>query len=60
VFELLVVDEALRALIHQRAPEADLQAAAQQTGLVPMRADGERLVHLGLTSPQELVRVTRD
>jgi general secretion pathway protein E len=60
VFELLVVDEALRALIHQRAPEADLHATAQRTGLVPMRADGERLVRLGLTSPQELVRVTRD
>ena len=60
VFELLVVDEALRALIHQRAPEADLHATAQRTGLVPMRADGERLVRLGLTSPQELMRVTRD
>ncbi|GAB4088348.1 GspE/PulE family protein [Hydrogenophaga soli] len=60
VFELLTVDDTLRALIHSRAPEADLLAAAQANGLALMRADGERLVAEGITSREELLRVTRD
>jgi general secretion pathway protein E len=60
VFELLTVDDTLRALIHARAPEAELSAAAQATGMVLMRTDGERLVAQGITSREELLRVTRD
>jgi general secretion pathway protein E len=29
-------------------------------GMVLMREDGERLVQLGITKPEELLRVTRD
>jgi general secretion pathway protein E len=60
VFELLVTDDAIRAQIHSRASEADIRSAAQATGMVLMREDGERLVRLGLTSREELLRVTRD
>jgi general secretion pathway protein E len=60
VFELLVTDDAIRAQIHNRASEADIRAAAQAAGMVLMREDGERLVRLGLTSREELLRVTRD
>ena len=37
-----------------------LLAAAQANGLTLMRADGERLVAEGITSREELLRVTRD
>jgi general secretion pathway protein E len=60
VFELLVTDDAIRAQIHSRASEADIRAAALASGMVLMREDGERLVRLGLTSREELLRVTRD
>ena len=60
VYELMVVDDALRALIHNQAPEAELLAAARAGGFVPMREDGERLVAEGTTSLEEVLRVTRD
>jgi general secretion pathway protein E len=60
VFELLVTDEPIRALIHNRAAEAELRSAALAGGMSLMRDDGERLVAAGLTSREELVRVTRD
>jgi len=60
VFELLETDDTLRALIHNRAAEADIRAAALAKGMVLMREDGERLVALGITTREELVRVTRD
>ena len=60
VFELLVTDDAIRAQIHQKASEAEIRAAAIQGGMTLMRDDGERLVQSGITSREELVRVTRD
>ncbi|MDO8449322.1 MAG: type II secretion system ATPase GspE [Rhodoferax sp.] len=60
VFELLVTDDAIRAQIHSRASEADIRAAALAAGMTLMREDGERLIQSGVTSREELVRVTRD
>jgi general secretion pathway protein E len=60
IFELLATDEAIRGLIHERAPEAEIRSAALQAGMQFMRDDGQRLVAGGVTSLQELVRVTRD
>ena len=60
VYELMTVDERMQALIHARAPESELIAAARGAGLRSMREDGERLVAAGITSMEELLRVTRD
>ena len=60
VFELLEVDDHIRALIHNRAAESELLAAARATGLVLMREDGHRLLTQGITSQEELLRVTKD
>ncbi len=60
IFELLSTDDELRALIHAQASEADLRACAQRHGMRLMREDGERLVAQGITSREELLRVTRD
>ena len=60
VYELMVVDDALRALIHNRAAESERFTAARAHGFVPMREDGERLVAEGITSLEEVLRVTRD
>ena len=60
VFELLVVDDAIRSQIHSQASEADIRAAALASGMTLMRDDGERLVRSGITTPEEVLRVTRD
>ena len=60
VYELLVVDDSIQGLIHGRASEQDLIKAAVANGMRSMREDGERLVSEGITSLEEVVRVTRD
>ena len=60
VFELLIADDAIRAQVHNRASEADIRAAALRNGMSLMREDGERLVAAGITSREELLRVTRE
>jgi len=60
VYELMVADEAVRALIHGRAAESEITKAATAGGLRSMRQDGDRLVEQGITSLEEVVRVTRE
>ncbi len=60
IFELLVTDDAIRSQIHNRASEADIRAAALASGMTLMRDDGARLVAAGVTTEQELLRVTRE
>jgi len=60
IFELLPVGDTLRTLIHNRAPEADIRSQAQQTGMQPIRHHGQQLVARGITTSEEVLRVTRD
>ncbi len=60
VYELMTVDDPLRELIHNRAAESQIAAAASTAGLRSMRDDGERLVAQGITSAEEVIRVTRE
>jgi general secretion pathway protein E len=50
----------LRELIHNQASEAELRQSALNAGMQLMREDGLRLVKEGITSMEELIRVTRD
>ncbi len=60
IYELMVADEKVRALVHNRAAESQLFVAAEQGGMKTMREDGMRLVAAGITSSEELLRVTRE
>ena len=60
VYELMDVGDEIRNLIHGRAAESKIAAAATAAGLKSMREDGERLVEEGITSLEEVVRVTRE
>ena len=60
VFELLITDEAIRAQIHQQASEADIRQTALTRGMTLMRDDAERLIAAGITTREEVLRVTRD
>ncbi|MFG6446860.1 type II secretion system ATPase GspE [Roseateles sp. BYS180W] len=60
VYELMVCNEMVRGLVHERAAESEVLAAARANGLSTMREDGARLVAQGVTSEEEVLRVTRD
>jgi general secretion pathway protein E len=60
IFELLQVDDKIRDLIHNKAAESQVRTTALAAGMQLMKQDGERLVHEGITSMEEVVRVTRD
>jgi general secretion pathway protein E len=58
IYELVMVDDPLRQLIHGRAPEQALREYALAHGMRPMREDGMRWVAQGLVSLEEVLRVT--
>ncbi len=60
IFELLLVDDESRHLIHNRASEADLREHARRGGMKGLREDGMRWVRSGDTSLEEVLRVSRE
>ncbi len=60
IYELLVIDEALRKSIHDGLSEQEIRSYAQSTGMKNLRQDGMRWVEKGETSLEELLRVTKD
>ena len=58
--ELLVVDDAIRRLILRRAEAKELQRAALEGGMVSMYEDAMRKALDGVTTIEEVLRVTRD
>jgi type IV pilus assembly protein PilB len=59
IHEVLVADEAIRGLISERAPAAAIRDRAVQTGFIDMRLDGIRKIIKGITTLEEVLRVTR-
>ncbi|HEX2829460.1 MAG TPA: type II secretion system ATPase GspE [Burkholderiales bacterium] len=59
IYELVAVDDGLRRMIHDRAPEHALRAHAAAQGMRDLREDGMRWVAAGVTSLEEVLRVTR-
>jgi general secretion pathway protein E len=60
IYELLTINDDLRRLIHDRAPEQALREHALGIGMRTLRDDGMRLAAEGTISLEEVVRVTRD
>ncbi|MBF0284148.1 MAG: type II secretion system ATPase GspE [Magnetococcales bacterium] len=59
IYELLVLDDPLRAKVHDGAGEQEIAAQAR-ANFLSLRADGLRLVKSGITSLEEVVRVSRE
>ncbi|HEX2205216.1 MAG TPA: GspE/PulE family protein [Longimicrobium sp.] len=59
VYELLVLDDDVRALLLATRDAGQLRRAAMERGMRTLRMDGLRLVREGLTTPEEVLRVTR-
>ena len=60
IYELLEIDEPLRAAVHARESEHRLRELAVQRGFRSLAEDGSRWVAAGVTSAEELLRVTRE
>ncbi|OHX12863.1 type II secretion system ATPase GspE [Chromobacterium sphagni] len=59
VYELMLVDDTMQRLIHDRASEQRLRDHAARHGMRSLRDDGLRWVKAGETSLEEILRVTR-
>jgi type IV pilus assembly protein PilB len=58
LYEMVVMTDEIRRLIVKRAPEQDLKQAARKGGYRSMFEDGVDKVEQGLTSLEEVMRVT--
>jgi type IV pilus assembly protein PilB len=58
IFEILQMTEEIRSLILRRASADEVAAVAVGDGMLRLREDGLQKVRLGLTSPEEVLRVT--
>ncbi len=59
IYELVVLDEKLRTMIHDMSSERELERHAR-THSPSIREDGLRLVLQGITTLEEVLRVTRE
>lgn len=59
IYELLVLDEELRVEIGRQRSAGDLRRMAIQKGMRTLREDGLRQVRDGITTVEEVVRVTQ-
>jgi general secretion pathway protein E len=59
IYELLIVDDHIRQLIMKNTDAATIKAAATQYGMHTLRQDGANNVLQGITSVDEVVRVTQ-
>ncbi len=60
IYELLLVDESIRQLILKRADAAAIRQAAISHGMQTLAGDGWVKVAQGLTTSQEVLRVTQE
>jgi general secretion pathway protein E len=60
IYELFTVDEEIRRLVAERATLDALRAAARAHGMTTLRDDGMAKVAAGVTTVEEVLRVTSD
>ena len=60
IFEFLVMNEEMRALILQKISSTQIKNKAAQLGMRTLRQSGWDKIQQGLTSPSEVIRVTQE
>jgi general secretion pathway protein E len=60
IFELMELNDELRTLILAKADAVQITAAAKRNGMRNLREDGWMKVPMGLTTAQEVMRVTQE
>ena len=59
IHEVLVIDDVMRQLISEKAPQSTLVEYATQQGFIDMRIDGIKKVVAGITTVEEILRVSK-
>jgi general secretion pathway protein E len=59
IYELIAVNDRMRSMIHDGVSEQEFERYARKFG-PSIRADGRRLVLAGITTLEEVLRVTRE
>ena len=60
IYELMVVDDVLRRMIHDATSEPEIRDYLGQQHMTNLREDGQRWVADGTTTLEEVLRVTRE
>ena len=60
IFEMMPVDRSIRDLVLQRSSAGDIREVAVANGMSTLSQDGWRLVREGKTTPEEVLRVSKD
>jgi type II secretory ATPase GspE/PulE/Tfp pilus assembly ATPase PilB-like protein len=58
LFEICLMSTRLQELIQRRAPASELRDLAMREGMIPLRKDGWNRIAQGVTSIEEVLRVT--
>ncbi len=58
IFEILVVTDEIQRMIYEKTSSAVLRVRARETGMRTLREDGLRKVIAGMTTAEEVLRVT--
>ncbi|MDP8215229.1 MAG: type II secretion system ATPase GspE [Candidatus Euphemobacter frigidus] len=60
IFEILLVDEDIRRMILERTNTGEIKKVALKKGMLTLRMDGARKVVEGITTIEEVIRVTQE
>ena len=60
IYEMLMINEAVRRLTLDKADAGSIRTAAVEAGMVTLRFDGARKVMLGMTTPEEVMLMTAE
>ena len=60
IYELLLMNDKIKKLIVSKASSEDIKKAAQEAGMRTLREDGVLKVKNGLTTIEEVLRVTAE
>jgi len=60
IFELMEINEEIRGLIMANADASKITDAARRNGMIALREDGWNKVGKGITTPDEVLRVTQE
>jgi type IV pilus assembly protein PilB len=58
IFSVMVMSERIKEMAINNAPEADISGAAREEGMLTLREDGLAKIRSGVTSIEEVTRVT--
>jgi general secretion pathway protein E/type IV pilus assembly protein PilB len=59
LFELMLLDDDIRQLVMNSAPVGDVIRTARRNGMHMLREDGWAKVRAGITTPEEVIRSTK-